>query len=179
VWCWNWFVYGDTPDIWTQQGGKATINAYIQSGKLVNEDHKKFWDNQINYYIDVDNRLFVHAGFDLFEGFDYSVKKYLGMRNAYDVHWTRDLAEYNEMTDGYWSANEIQIIHDNMDRFKEIYIGHTAHMTTIFNGPGKRNIWNIDTGSGWGGKLTFMDVDTKEFWQSDNVKTLYPNERGR
>ncbi|MBM3246586.1 MAG: hypothetical protein FJZ13_04585, partial [Candidatus Omnitrophica bacterium] len=29
------------------------------------------------------------------------------------------------------------------------------------------NVWNIDTGAGWSGKLTIMDVDTKEYWQSD------------
>ncbi len=35
------------------------------------------------------------------------------------------------------------------------------------------------TGGGYEGRLTIMDIDTKEFWQSDNMKSLYPNERGR
>jgi serine/threonine protein phosphatase 1 len=30
-------------------------------------------------------------------------------------------------------------------------------------------IWMMDTGAGWGDKLTIMDVDTGEFWQSDNT----------
>lgn len=29
------------------------------------------------------------------------------------------------------------------------------------------------------GKLTIMDLDTQEYWQSDLVKELYPNEKGR
>ena len=41
------------------------------------------------------------------------------------------------------------------------------------------NVWNLDTGGGYEGRLTIMDINTKEFWQSDNMKTLYPNERGR
>jgi len=31
------------------------------------------------------------------------------------------------------------------------------------------NIYNLDTGAGHTGRLSIMDVDTKEFWQSDVV----------
>ena len=41
------------------------------------------------------------------------------------------------------------------------------------------NIWNIDTGAAFKGSLTIMDVDTKEFWQSEPLPNLYPNEKGR
>lgn len=41
------------------------------------------------------------------------------------------------------------------------------------------NVYNLDTGGGWEGKVTIMDVDTKGYWQSDLVKELYPNEKGR
>ena len=41
------------------------------------------------------------------------------------------------------------------------------------------NVWNLDTGGGYEGRLTIMDIDTKEFWQSDFVNTLYSDERGR
>jgi serine/threonine protein phosphatase 1 len=41
------------------------------------------------------------------------------------------------------------------------------------------NVWNIDTGAGFYGKLTCLDVGTKIFWQSDVVRTFYPNEKGR
>lgn len=34
-------------------------------------------------------------------------------------------------------------------------------------------IWNVDTGAGGKGKLSFMDVDTKEVWQSDCSIDLY------
>ncbi|PCI00020.1 MAG: serine/threonine protein phosphatase, partial [Flavobacteriaceae bacterium] len=59
-------------------------------------------------------------------------------------------------------------------------IGHTA--TTRYgeilpiNGG---NLWNLDTGAAFYGKLTGMDVETKAFFQSDVVMELYPEEMGR
>lgn len=35
------------------------------------------------------------------------------------------------------------------------------------------NIWALDTGAGWSGKLTIMDVQTHEYWQSDLTPELY------
>jgi serine/threonine protein phosphatase 1 len=41
------------------------------------------------------------------------------------------------------------------------------------------NVWNIDTGAGFYGKLSCLDIDTKAFFQSDKILDLYPNEKGR
>jgi serine/threonine protein phosphatase 1 len=41
------------------------------------------------------------------------------------------------------------------------------------------NVWNVDTGAAFKGPLTIMDIDSKAFWQSENLDTLYPNEKGR
>jgi serine/threonine protein phosphatase 1 len=41
------------------------------------------------------------------------------------------------------------------------------------------NVWNMDTGAAFTGRLSVMDVDTKEFFQSDVVQGLYPGETGR
>ncbi len=36
------------------------------------------------------------------------------------------------------------------------------------------NVWNMNTGAGHsGGRLTIMDIDSKEYWQSDYTNTLY------
>jgi serine/threonine protein phosphatase 1 len=64
--------------------------------------------------------------------------------------------------------------------YKEIYIGHTP--TTNYNVivPMQGcNVWNIDTGAAFKGAISVMDVDTKQFWQSEPVIKLYPNEMGR
>jgi len=41
------------------------------------------------------------------------------------------------------------------------------------------NVWNIDTGAAFNGRLTGINVETKQYWQSDIVQQLYPNEKGR
>lgn len=41
------------------------------------------------------------------------------------------------------------------------------------------NVWNLDQGAGYEGKLTIMDVDTHEYWQSDIISDLYKQEKGR
>ena len=41
------------------------------------------------------------------------------------------------------------------------------------------NIWNVDTGATFTGKLSAIDLDTKQVFQSDEVYKMYPNESGR
>jgi serine/threonine protein phosphatase 1 len=173
--CWalNWFEYGDDPNLWLTQGGQSTKDAYLDSNLYEDVTHRYFWKIQIDYYIDGENRLFSHAGFDLSHGFEWSKTANLdGVKNSVELHWTRDCANFN--TKSWGSRAKVYL-----DKFKEIYIGHTAHNDTVFNTPYKKNIWNLDTGAGHRGKLTIMDIDTKEYWQSDKVTHLYPNERGR
>ena len=63
---------------------------------------------------------------------------------------------------------------------KEIFIGHTSTVSYNTDKPmNELNVWNLDTGAGFNGKLTIMDIETKKYWQSDPVKELYPNELGR
>jgi len=67
-----------------------------------------------------------------------------------------------------------------IENFKEVFIGHTTTECWKQTVPmHAANIWNLDTGAGMYGKLTIMDVDTKEFWQSDKGNELYPEYRGR
>jgi serine/threonine protein phosphatase 1 len=64
--------------------------------------------------------------------------------------------------------------------FKEIYIGHTPTTNYGVDTPIQAvNVFDVDTGAAFNGKLSIVDVDTKEYWQSDQVTTLYPNEKGR
>jgi serine/threonine protein phosphatase 1 len=64
--------------------------------------------------------------------------------------------------------------------YKEIYIGHTPVSRINENVPiQKATIWNVDTGAAFKGPLTIMDVNTKDFWQSENLNELYFNEKGR
>ena len=64
--------------------------------------------------------------------------------------------------------------------YNEIYIGHTPVTRIGKTIPiQKACVWNLDTGAAFKGPLTIMDVDTKEFWQSEPLNELYFNEKGR
>lgn len=170
IWCNNWFIYGEQPDIWVYQGGKATIESYIKSGKLQDPDHRNFWSSQIDYHIDDENRLFVHGGFELYEGFKETRNVKISIKGANMYHWSRDLAMLRSLSD-----EEKKKIYE----FKEIFIGHTqhTHQPTNFN---RYNVWNLDSGAGSRfGCLTIMNIDTKEYFQSDKSGILYSNETGR
>ena len=57
------------------------------------------------------------------------------------------------------------------------YPTHIANATPLSNEG--CNVGNLDTGAAFTGKLSLMDINTKEFWQSDPVWKLYPGEKGR
>src|SRR5690606_18557938 len=64
--------------------------------------------------------------------------------------------------------------------YNEIYIGHTP--TLYFNSDEPlqaMNVWNVDTGAAFYGKLSAMDIHSKEVFQSDPLMELYPDEKGR
>lgn len=194
-WCEDWLLNGQAPLIWTQQGGKSTINSYIKTGHLADDKHREFFRSLQNFYLDEDNRGFVHGGF--------LSRKGLG-HEAYqsDYYWDRDLWNIALMSDGrvHETLNLSKGISSGrrFENHKEIYIGHTSTINWNAKGntrerhderqvlnapitiPMKRcNVWNMDTGGGFKGKLTIMDIDTKDFWQSDFLSDIYPEERGR
>ena len=64
--------------------------------------------------------------------------------------------------------------------YKEIYIGHTPVTRIEQTIPVQMaNVWNVDTGAAFKGPLTIINVDTKEFWQSEPLYKLYGKEKGR
>ncbi|GLB52736.1 metallophosphatase [Neptunitalea chrysea] len=159
-------------DLWFMHGGKASVDAYAQVNKMELEIHLDFLRNLKHYHIDDQNRLFIHAGFTNLHGVTAEYYPRL-------FYWDRTLWETALSLDPNMSTDNIyypkRFLH-----YKEIYIGHTPLTRIGKSTPQNRaNIWNMDTGAAYTNPLTIMDVDTKEFWQSDNVNELYPNENGR
>lgn len=77
-------------------------------------------------------------------------------------------------------AVDSELYPNRLKHYSEIFIGHTPTINfNSFEPMHAANIWNIDTGATFYGKLTSMNIDTKVYFQSDVVKTLYPNEMGR
>ena len=193
-WAEEWFTYGTRRDIWLMQGGQATIYSYIRTGLVANALHKSFFQRLHNYYIDEQNRGFVHGGFISKNGLGHEVYQS-------DYYWDRTLWEIAMAVDKDFKLIDKGDFRTNPYRFEkhlEIYLGHTStgcwlikpHLPEyqyseqpkqgrIITPMNRCNVWNLDTGGGYEGRLTIMDIDTKEFWQSDDMKSLYPNERGR
>lgn len=168
----SWFEtfinVGVHPVKW-MMGGEATKSSYNSTTPLTNLDipisHQEFFKHQLLYYIDAENRCFVHGGFN----------RHLFIKDEvpYNLYWDRNLWNKALSCKGNQGLK-------TKDNFTEIFIGHTATTnwgkdTPMWSG----TVWNVDTGAGWSGKLTIMDVNTKEIFQSDSVCDLYKNEKGR
>src|SRR5690606_16022165 len=61
-----------------------------------------------------------------------------------------------------------------------IFIGHTPTIRQNSSLPiNISNVWNMDTGACFDGRLSIMNLDTQEIYQSEVVRKLYPKEKGR
>ena len=168
----SWLRDGEYTEQWFTHGGQLTTEKY----KTLNEDkrqlHILFLESLEDYYLDSDNRLFVHAGFTNLNG----VKHEYFTRMFY---WERTLWETALCLDTKLNRED-PLYPKRFTLYKEIFIGHTPVTRIGETVPVNRaNVWNVDTGAAFKGPLTVMDADTKEYWQSDPVYTLYPEENGR
>lgn len=172
--CWarGWMSRGFTPGIWTSQGGDATLKSYNYE---VVEEHKIFL-NSLPKYMVLDNILFVHGGYNPKLPIENQIE-FNPFNPDGDLTWDRALFYLIFAQPLRASEREIesQIIYD------KVFIGHTT--TQAINPTLKPlisdKVVNVDTGAGWNGKLTVMDVDTLEYWQSELVEYYYPEYHSR
>ena len=168
LWYLDWGKRGWENPIWLQNGGYNTVCAYGKEWSDVPKEHIKLVENAHLYFLDEDDRLFVHAGIN--------PDKLLKEQTSDIFLWDREL--FKNTCNKYYGIHEACV--KPVVPYEEIFIGHTP---TILFGTDKpihvSNLWCLDTGAGWDGKLTLMDVDTKEYWQSDNVKELFKDVTGR
>lgn len=182
------------PQFWNY-GGLGTLTSYLRgSGKpgmfrrsgsgyktaLISSDipvlHRHFFRKQQIHYIDEKKRCFLHGGFLLGIPFDQQPPQ--------EFYWNRTLWEnvYQQklltIHDGKQDL-DFPVKHNlgtPVADFSEVYLGHTPTTNWGSDQPlNAFNIWNLDTGAGHSGRLTIMDVDTKEYWQSDPLPKLYSN----
>ena len=157
---------------WYKHGGEATVLAYQKVDFETKQKHIHFLKNLQNYYHDDQNRLFIHAGFTNMNGinFEYFPKLF---------YWDRTLWEMALALDKN-IPKESELYPRRFQLYDEIYIGHTPVTRIRETVPiQKACVWNVDTGAAFKGSLTIMDIDTKEFWQSEPLNELYFNEKGR
>ena len=172
AWCEDWLRDGMVNEIWQRHGGKQTIASYegFEEDRLI--AHAKFFRGLQNFYIDERHRLYIHAGFSSMHGPENE-------HYTSNFSWDRTLWEMALTMDRRIKADS-KLYPKRLLLYHEIYIGHTPTLYYDFDVPMQGcNVWNIDTGAAFYGKLSAMDADSKQVWQSDTVQHLYPNEKGR
>lgn len=118
--------------------------------EFIPQRHKDFYNNQVNYYIDAQNRLFIHAGFNPAER--------LSEQDEIEFYWDRDLMKKA------MSAKNSGVRLNDVNNFKQIFIGHTPTLSWKKRGE-KINtpiyaaqVVICDTGACFGGKVSLIDI---------------------
>jgi len=169
---WQWLNGADENVLWNKHGGGVTIQAYENIGTEHRKRHIDFLQSLQDYHLDENNRLFVHAGFTSLHG--VALEHFPRL-----LYWDRTLWETALALDPNMKPDDLSYPR-RLLLYKEIYIGHTPVTRIGQTVPVKRgNVWNVDTGAAFHGPLTIMDIETKQFWQSDPLPQLYPQENGR
>jgi serine/threonine protein phosphatase 1 len=159
-WTLEWMETGIVEPVWFEQGGKATMKSYADK---IPATHIRFLKQALSYYLLDRNKLFVHAGIN--------PEFRLEGQSLQTLLWDRSLAHtaYDRYSKG---------IPGSSPRYDEVYIGHTPiipYVKPIQSG----DIWLMDTGAGWSGVLSIMDIETKKFLPAILCPTLYPGIEGR
>lgn len=162
-------IINDNFPLW-KQGAQQTMLSYNKV-EINPEIHLDFFNNLLSYYIDEDNNLYVHGGFNR--------HVYIEHQEPEDIYWwDRDLvhlARSWSMMNPEAQKYKFKIKGSGeYGKFKEIFVGHTpVQMLTKNNKPllttpqNYANIWVCDTGAGKyeDGLVTIMNVETKEYKQ--------------
>jgi serine/threonine protein phosphatase 1 len=169
----EWLKNGTEHPQWLRHGGVSTLAAYATVSASDKARHAAFIENDfVDFYQEEGGRLFVHAGFTHVRGFRSEYFKPM-------LYWDRSLWETALSIDRSLTPDHPRYP-ARLKLYPEVFIGHTPTIHIGSNLPVNATcVWNLDTGAGFTGPLTLMDVNTKEYWQSDEVHTLYPGEAPR
>jgi len=161
---------------WFYQGGKETIDSlgdyytqdpkyleFLKTGKFYHTIEKE--DGLLIFaHANIPNRMF-------------NMDKLVMTGKSEEFIWERYLIQEAARMRNTWKTVDT--------RFKEIYLGHSGvgYLMPIEEHQWKpqkmTNVWAMDTNAAYSGKVSLLDIDTKELFQSDFVCRYYPNERGR
>lgn len=160
-WALKWAETGEESFVWLAQGGKSTTECYPTG---MTREHQMIIIRAHDYYLE-NNQLFVHGGIDPNRPIDEQEREtFIWDRNLVNLAlYKKDLG-----------------IEEQISRFSRIFVGHTPTIKYNSDLPIKAcEVWMMDTGAGYYGKLTMMDLETEMIYQSDPVHDLYPDHPGR
>lgn len=149
---------------WPKQGGEQTIELFDKvNGSL--DLYKQYFNKALPFYYDEFTKTFFCHG-----GFNHKKIITKQKRIIYSVNRTLyEVAKKYEHNPHLYF--DVEYDEENSKTIDKIFIGHTPTPNHLPHFCG--NLINLDTGSGNGGKLTLMDIYTKQYTQSEFSKKLY------
>jgi serine/threonine protein phosphatase 1 len=163
-------------ELWEPQGGLWTEKSYGNDPKNIPQSHIDFLRGQRPFYIDPENRVFVHGGFH--------PNKPIEEQPTEDITWNRQLIEYarKHVIKRY---NHVFVGHTTTQRYKEKILVESDGYITRAVIPISRpityhNLTMCDCGAGWSGRLALVNVEyPKEYWLSSFQDPNYEPEEKR
>jgi serine/threonine protein phosphatase 1 len=160
-WTLEWISTGKASPVWLSQGGQSCVQSYPNG---MPGHHKQILEES-KLYLQEEDRLFVHGGFFP----DVPLEK----QPPETLLWNRDVVK-----------EAVRLSQAGQERylsgFREVFVGHTP---TLNYGSSKPihacEFWLMDTGAGWTGPLSMMELGTGEIFQGDPPCSIYPESSGR
>ena len=147
----------------SEMGGRSTRGDYLldehdetgERNEPLIQKHLSALKKAVLWFVDENNNFYVHGGID----------------------WRFPLTDQMNDDVYYWDRDTYFYFAPRYKKkkqkfpYRHVFIGHTSTFSTA---GGKTlepvritNLYNLDQGIGHGGRLTIMDVDSFEYWQSD------------
>jgi len=170
--CESWLQGKSSAGQWALKKGRSTMESYGRLGDGIKEKHMHFFSRLPLFHIDVEKRLYIHAGFKHNQGPQFEVPEtnLTVDRSLWELALTMDKRVVAHPT----------LYPKKLLLFSRIFIGHTPTLINDITIPMRAcNVWNLDTGAGYFGKLSAMEVHSLELVQSDAVTGLYPEHTGK
>jgi len=156
----EYLKYGTINEDWSKFSGASTIERLLSDEAIIPLLRQYF--SKADYYHVHENKLFLHGGFNPKRAIDAQRKRKFALnRTLYSLAKTYAVQKRKipvSFKDPGISIDEIFIGHSTTKNFKPDFVS---------------NLINVDTGIKCGGKLTLMDIDSKNYIQSKNSRFYY------
>lgn len=160
LWLKYWNNTGKINKTWLKCGGENSLRDILKS-KFYKEELQEYF-SKTKYWYNYKQFFICHAGFDTRKS----------VTNQKEINFSINRSLFQKAIVANAQNKKLKFNFTNVGfNFDCVIIGHTP---TVSHKPEfVSNIINIDTGSANGGKLTILNLETLEYFQSEYTKKLY------
>lgn len=136
--------------------------AWVDNHPSVVNKLKEYFSKAVYFHLEGD-KIFTHGGFD--------DTKHITNQKRLNFAIDRSLYQKAKAYDRQSLRINPTYDHKNSKEINEIFIGHNTTKKAVPEF--YANLINLDTGAASKGRLTLMDIHSKEYYQSQRVNTYY------